>query len=383
MSVARSRRATAVLVALFLSVVVAVSPPAVHAASAGKHWVCVPCGLPCDATEYDQPGTCPKCGMALVEASTVAARAPSPKVAVVVFDGVEIIDSTGPWEFFGAAGYDVYSVASRKDPVVTAMGLKLVPDHGIADAPMPDILVVPGGGVRTATADSALLAWIRAANAHDQVTMSVCNGAFILAQAGLLDGLRATTTYGNMVRLARSFPRVQVVPGQRYVDNGHILTTAGLSAGMDGALHVIERLKGPRDAHDVALSEEYPWDPAGGYTRPVLADMLIPNIGPGVLGETGAWNQDRSEGDEGHWEIVIHGRSRFDARDLVKSLAQDLEQRQGWAAKSSAPAAPDHASLSLLGLDGRNWNADVAARPDPARPGEMSVTLRLERNGGS
>src|SRR6266852_4079568 len=178
---------------------------------------------------------------------------PSKKVAILIFDGVQIIDYTGPYEVFGSADFDVYTVAETTAPVTTAMGMTVVPKHTFADAPQPDVLVVPGGGVK-ATRDSApTLRWIRDVTARAQYTMSVCNGSFILGSAGLLDGLNATTTSGNIDRMRAAFPEIHVVDDQRVVDNGKIITTGGLSAGIDGALHVISKMQGAGRAQQVAL----------------------------------------------------------------------------------------------------------------------------------
>src|SRR5262249_28742420 len=157
--------------------------------------------------------------------------------------------------------FDVYTVARTKRPIRSAMGQEMTPRYTFADAPSPEVLVVPGGGVVDVSHDDSTLAWIRTVSATTRHTMSVCNGAFILAAAGLLDGLTATTTAHNIVRLRAQYPRVHVVDDQRFVDNGHIITTGGLAAGIDGALHVIERLHGAGAAQQTALNEEYPWSP--------------------------------------------------------------------------------------------------------------------------
>lgn len=212
---------------------------------------CPPCDAPCDLATYDKPGTCPHCGMALVSAPK--------KVAILVFDHVEIIDYTGPYEMFGAAGCDVFTVAATKDPIKTAMGMVVVPTYSFAGAPKADVLVIPGGGVEKPCSHSATQRFIKEATAQNRYTLSVCNGAFILAHTGLLDGLSATTTKGNIPKLAKQFPKLKVLGDRRYVDNGHIITAAGLSAGIDGALHVIEKLMGAEVANKVAAYEEYPW----------------------------------------------------------------------------------------------------------------------------
>jgi putative intracellular protease/amidase len=235
-----------------------------------KGYVCPPCNTPCDATVHLKPGACPTCGMTLVETGSKAAEAPiRKKVAILIFNGVEIIDSTGPYEMFGATDCEVYTVAATKEPVTSAMGLVMVPTYTFDDAPQPSVLVIPGGGVGASTNHEPTLHYIRETNKHTDYTMSVCNGAFILAKTGLLDGLRATTTRGNLARLASQYPKVKVVGDQRYTDNGKIITTGGLTAGIDGALHVIEKLFDEAEARKVANLEEYNWQP-GTKLMPAL-----------------------------------------------------------------------------------------------------------------
>ncbi len=268
----RNALRTATYVALFTLLALGLLGLAAAAHAQSKHWVCRPCGLPCDDAVYDQPGTCPKCGMPLVdqEAARAAAR-PRPKVAILIFDGVEIIDYTGPWEIFGAADFEVFTVAERKQPVTTAMRMTVIPGYTFADAPRPDVLVVPGGGVKAARGSAPTLKWVKETSGLAAQTMSVCNGAFILASAGLLDGLTATTTAGNVARLRAEYPGIRVIDDKRWVDNGRIVTTAGLTAGIDGALHVVSKMLGNAIAEQVALSEEYDWKPETGLVRTATA----------------------------------------------------------------------------------------------------------------
>ena len=352
-----------------------------------RHYVCVPCGLPCDAKVFDKPGTCPDCGMALVEQGSAQATPAADtrrKVAVLVFNGVEVIDSMGPYELFGAANYNVFTVGETKEPVTSAMGVTLVPKYTFADAPRPDVLVVPGGGVRGAQQNAALLKYVVDATATAQHTMSVCNGSFILASAGLLDGLTATSTYGNVLRLHEQFPKVKVVGDQRFVDNGKIITTAGLSAGMDGALHVIAKLDGEARARDVALGEEYHWDPAGGYVRPAMADRFIPSIDvEKEAGTTTEWKVVSSTGDASHWDIVVRGPSKHSAEQLLGSLGQALERQARWSA-ASAPAAKGGASSrswSFLDLEGRTWRGTLTVEPVAGAAGEYTARVVVMRQG--
>ena len=365
---------------------------ALHAPAAradAKHYVCTACNLPCDAKVFDKPGTCPDCGMALVEQGSAAAAPATDtrrKVAVLVFNGVEVIDSMGPYELFGAAGYNVYTVGETKEPVTSAMGMTMVPKYTFADAPRPDVLVVPGGGVRGAQNNAALLKYVVDVTGTTQHTMSVCNGSFILASAGLLDGLTATSTYGNVLRLHAQFPKVKVVGDQRFVDNGKIITTAGLSAGMDGALHVIAKLDGEERARQVALGEEYHWEPGGGYVRPAMADRFIPSIDvEKEAGSTADWKVVSSTGDAAHWDITVRGASQQTAEQLLGNFGRALEQQARWtAAPATAVAAkggPSSRSWSFQDLDGRTWRGTLTVAPVTGAAGEYTAHLVVARNG--
>jgi putative intracellular protease/amidase len=373
-------------ISIVLSLALAATPAAAGTpAAAAAHWVCPPCGTPCDTLVFDAPGTCPTCGMALVDQATAAAAAAAasdrPKVAILVFNAVEIIDSMGPYEVFGAAGFDVYTVAATKDPVTTAMGAKLVPRYSFADAPQPDVLVVPGGGVKAASVDPATLKWVTQVTAADRHTMSVCNGAFILAHAGLLDGLTATTTSGNIDRLRETFPKIKVVEDQRYVDNGKIITTAGLSAGIDGALHVVERMMGKGTAQQVALGEEYDWVGRSHYARAALADRNAPNFD---LDSLGKWQVLKTEGDTRHWEYVSRCTTQKTAAELLahidRTLAEAKWSRSGTAAPHRAPARTS--DWTFTGRDGRPWTATASIEPIAGTKDQFTARLSMARQEG-
>jgi transcriptional regulator GlxA family with amidase domain len=183
------------------------------------------------------------------------------KVAIVLFDGVELLDFAGPGEVFAAAGdgFEVYTVAARAEPVLSQGFVRVTPDHAFATAPRPDVLVVPGGDTSALQNDEAAVAWIAGAARDAEVVMSVCSGALVLARAGLLEGLRATTHHGVLPTLTRTAPRTTVVRDVRWVDNGKVVTAAGVSAGIDAALHVIEKLVGREAATGIARYMEYQW----------------------------------------------------------------------------------------------------------------------------
>ncbi len=187
-------------------------------------------------------------------------------VAFVVFPGVEALDLTGPLDVLVNAsnltngGYHCYTVALTDSLLTTDQGgLRLKPDYTFATAPRPDLVVVPGGpGVARSRQNAAFVAQLKDLSGRATQTMSVCTGALLLAQAGVLDGHRATTHQGSTDELARQFPKVNVVPGVRYVVDGPVLTTAGVTAGIDGAFYLVEKYNGPTVAEVVADVMQYP-----------------------------------------------------------------------------------------------------------------------------
>lgn len=188
-----------------------------------------------------------------------------PVVAILVFPDVEVLDFAGPFEVFAVADelgghqvFDVLTVSPDPGPVRARNGLRLLPDHTLDSCPPPAVLVVPGGfGTRALARDERTVAWIRSASAKAEIVMSVCTGSIVLGRAGLLDGLRATT-HGEVVDLLREAAPLAIVDtSRRFHDNGRILTSAGISAGIDCALHVVQRLVGRAAADRVAAYMEY------------------------------------------------------------------------------------------------------------------------------
>ena len=188
-------------------------------------------------------------------------------VAILIFPGVELLDFAGPFEVFSAARqslatpaplFDVFTVAETLDPLRCNNPVTVVPDYSLASCPPADILVVPGGqGTRTAINRPELIAWIRARAGAAEIATSVCTGSFLLAQAGLLEGKTATTHWGSIERMRESFPATTVRERVRWVDEGAVITSAGVSAGIDMALHVIARLHGAEAAATTARWIEY------------------------------------------------------------------------------------------------------------------------------
>jgi putative intracellular protease/amidase len=149
--------------------------------------------------------------------------------------------------------FRLYTVAETKKPIRTSAGMQIIPDYTIADAPAPKIIVIPAQSTRS----PAVLEWIRKCSKTTDVTMSVCTGAFVLAETGLLDGKSATTFHGAFDRFAMTFPKISLKRGARFVENGNLATAGGLSSGIDLALRVVERYYGREVAQKTAYNMEY------------------------------------------------------------------------------------------------------------------------------
>ena len=195
-------------------------------------------------------------------------------VGIFIFDDVEVLDFAGPFEVFSrtrtvagadsrrtddSAPFEVFTVSRTRDTITAIGGLRVVPHFAWADAPAIDILVIPGGfGTRALLKDEPTLAWIRDAAGRSRQLTSVCTGALLLAQAGLLRGKRATTHWAGLELLASIDPTIHVQRARRVVHDG-VFTSAGVSAGIDMSFAVVEQLCGREVALETAHYIEYPW----------------------------------------------------------------------------------------------------------------------------
>jgi putative intracellular protease/amidase len=206
--------------------------------------------------------------LAAVGSGASATDPPKPptrtKVAILLFPGVELLDFAGPGEAFAAASdadgndlFEVYTVGLKKGPIKSQGFLTVTPQYDPLDAPAPDVLVIPGGNVVPVMDDPKAMAWVAERAKAKCLMFSVCNGATVLAKAGLLDGLEVTTHHGNREILTAIAPKVICLKDRRFVDNGQVVTAAGVSAGIDGALYVIGRLKGADVARRTATGMEF------------------------------------------------------------------------------------------------------------------------------
>jgi transcriptional regulator GlxA family with amidase domain len=192
-------------------------------------------------------------------------------VGILLYDDVEVLDCCGPFEVFSTASrvalrrgwpappFAVHTIAADSTDVVARGGLRLVASCTLGEHPPLDILVVPGGLTEAGEADRRLIDWLAQAAETTTVTASVCTGAFLLAAAGLLDGRQATSHWEDVDELERRFPSVTVRRDVRWVDEGRVVTSAGISAGIDMSLHLVGRHEGLELAEATARQMEYAW----------------------------------------------------------------------------------------------------------------------------
>jgi transcriptional regulator GlxA family with amidase domain len=190
-------------------------------------------------------------------------------IGIALFEGAEELDWAGPWEVLAAwagqwpdDGVRVFTLARSEGPVTCAKGLRVLPDETWETAPPLDVLVYPGGrGTRRELEDEAVLDWMRGLAGSGALVTSVCTGSLVLAAAGLLDGRPATTHWSALELLPTLGREIEVRPDDRFVDTGEIVTAAGVSAGIDMALHLVARLHSPERAREVRRYIQYDPEP--------------------------------------------------------------------------------------------------------------------------
>jgi len=229
---------------------------------------CAPCGCASDEKQFEYPGNCPSCGMTLEER-----KEPNPilqflnepmNVAILLYTHVQPLDYAGPYDVFisgGEENFNVYTVGETSEPIITMPNLSINPQYTISNCPKPDILIIPGGMWRSV--NQKVMDWINESSKDADYVFSICTGAFILAEAGFLDGLEATTHSAGVDLLEKNYPNIKKVHrNKRFVDNGKVITSAGVSAGIDASLYLISKILGKDRAQAAANNLEYIyWEP--------------------------------------------------------------------------------------------------------------------------
>jgi putative intracellular protease/amidase/catechol 2,3-dioxygenase-like lactoylglutathione lyase family enzyme len=299
---------------------------------------------------------------------------PTRQLTLLIFDDVEVLDFCGPFEVFSVANhftqppaFRVAIVAEKAGPVLARNGLSVNPHHRLADCPPPDLLLIPGGqGTRREMHNQTLIDWIRHAAAKAELVLSVCTGALLLAKAGLLDGLAATTHHGAMDLLRQVAPRTTVLANRRFVDNGRVICSAGIAAGIDMSLHIARRLLGMEVAVKTAQQMEYPWQPSEGMIRDLHhVQLTVPQEAEAEARRFYCQTLGLSEVDKppslvergGLWLQVGNRQVHIGVEDGVERLATkahiayEVSDLSGWEAKLAALGIEVVEGLPIPGYD--------------------------------
>ena len=187
------------------------------------------------------------------------------QVGILLFNEVEVLDFAGPFEVFSVATenntklFNAFTIGESDKTIIARNGLKVIPEYTIQNHPELGILIIPGGygAEHIEIKNKTILNWIKAQQAKVDMLASVCTGAFLLAQSGILDNIKATTHWMDLDRLENEYPKVTVIRGVKFVDEGKIITAGGISAGINMSFHIIERLLGKKVVEETAKRMEY------------------------------------------------------------------------------------------------------------------------------
>ena len=192
------------------------------------------------------------------------------KIGILLFNEVEVMDFAGPFEVFSITenevgkekAFEVHTIARKKELIIARNGLKIQPDYDFHDAPQFDILIIPGGygAEEIEIHNQETIDWIKSSFTRVQMMASVCTGAFLLAKAGLLDGRQATTHWMDLDRLEEHYPQVRVIRDVKFVDAFPIITSGGISAGINMSFYIVKKLLGLKVAKITAKRMEYDID---------------------------------------------------------------------------------------------------------------------------
>lgn len=292
------------------------------------------------------------------------------KVAILMFDDVQIIDFAAPYEVFGQAKFEVFTVSADGKPVTTVMGLSVNPRYSFANMPDADAIIVPGGNTHKIMNDKQVQNWLKAQQGKTGHILSVCTGAYILAESGLLDGKAATTFYGALHNVEKEYPAISLQRDKRFVDNGQIITSAGLSSGIDASLHLVSKVLGEDKARTIALHIEYDWDPKGGFVRANMADRMLPyneyNWPEGIKFE-----RLSALGNEQRWQIKYKMISSASAQNLMAVYNTAMARHADWTFNDNGVALQ---SEWLGSGNNQGWVTSAAITVDTA-PDTYFITL--------
>lgn len=305
--------------------------------------------------------------------------AEKPRVGILIYDGVQIIDHAAPWEVLGQYNLnEVFTVARDSGPVTTFMGMRVLPSYSFDNHPPLDVLVIPGGDVRGVRGDTALLGWIRRQAVMARHVLGICSGVTLLAEGDLLDGRRVTTFYDLLDDLAER-PEVTVVEDQLVVEDGKYVTTTG--TGIEGALRISELLNGGPWTRVVALNMEFQPLPEEQRTpRAWLADMNLPSSPYRMI----PWREAQLteyDGDLDSWTMAWRfSRAAATAPDQLSAALSNGLREEGWRqvrANGEGTSGQWTSKWLLEGRDGEEWMGSTTLRSVGAD--ELEFAVEVER----
>lgn len=288
-----------------------------------------------------------------------------PKVAILVYDGVQVIDHAIPFEVFGQFSLnEVYTVGKTTEPLTTYMGMRIVPTYSFGDAPAPDVLVLPGGDAGDAQNDPEIRAWIEQTASSADHVLTVCTGIFFLAGNDLLDGSRVTTWYDRQDDLRQAHPEAHVIGDEIVVESGKLVSAAGL--GIEGSLRVLANLHGPAWAEVVRLNMEYEPIPDSLRTpRVELADLMLPDRVYAVF----PWREAELRhfgGDRREWVMAWRYEQATSLDSLRSAFLEALRGEQEWTLTDEAVSGP-------------TWTSRWCIQGNETEQGRGKVTLSMQQ----
>lgn len=301
---------------------------------------CAPCGCADDGQYFSEMGNCPSCNMPLnprvsgLELKTTNIQRPT--VGILLFNMADIMDVSGPLSVFEHAGFNVITFAKTNEPLRIGTHLELTPDFTIDNLPKADILVFPGGGLAESNpADQKIIQLIKDRYEETKVLFSVCSGAFFLGEAGILNGQKATTFASLIPRLSENYAKAKILNNVKYTDNGKIVTSAGLSSGIDAAFHVVSKFYGVGRAQEIANHMEYPWKREHDYARSQLADNYLRDLSN--LLSLFSTSFFYSQGNNDQWEMKYTLTRQMPAKKIFTIITKELEKKDDWVQTQVSP----------------------------------------------
>lgn len=295
------------------------------------------------------------------------AQPEKPKVAILVYEGVQIIDHALPFEVFGQFSLnEVYTVAKDPGPLSTYMGMKILPSYSFEDAPVPDVLVLPGGNAGSAVSDPKIKEWINQAVASAEHVLTICTGIFFLEENEILKGKRITTWYDRQKELQLSVPGSEVVGEEVTVESGKLISAAGL--GIEGSLRVLSKLHGTAWAEVVRLNMEYePIPDSLRVPRIELADLKLPD----QIYAAFPWRQAellQYEGNQKEWMMAWRYMQTAPLDTLRIGFLEALDQEPNW-------------TLDREHLNGSGWRSywDIQHVHEENWQGEIRLNLQNDQ----